>query len=72
MEKFGNNIFLPRHLVLLGLLMSLGKYADANGILGGYAFIKNSLKERNRQVIDEKKENYDMNKEIIMIWNKKI
>jgi N-acyl-L-homoserine lactone synthetase len=43
-EKYNDKLFLPRHLVLLGLLSSTMDYALENNIKGGYSFIKNSLK----------------------------
>ena len=43
-EKYSDKIFLPRHLVLLGLLLCVTEYALENDLRGGYSFIKNSLK----------------------------
>ncbi len=43
-EHYDKKVFLPRHLVMLGLLSVIMVYALENNINGGYSFIKDSLK----------------------------
>jgi len=48
-HRTGGN-FLPRHLVLLGLLSVALEFALKNNIEGGYAFIKNSLYKKLKKI----------------------
>lgn len=43
-EPYAKDIFMPRHLVMLGLLSCCTYFAKSHGIEGGYSFIKNSLR----------------------------
>lgn len=43
-DKYSEKVFLPRHVVLLGLIAAFSKYALTNDLRGGYSFIKDSLK----------------------------
>jgi N-acyl-L-homoserine lactone synthetase len=43
-EKYKENVFFPRHLILLGLINCIATYVKHKDFGGGYAFIKNSLK----------------------------
>ena len=45
-EKYSERAFLPRNLVMFGLMGVLINYAKNKHIEGGYAFIKNSLKSK--------------------------
>jgi N-acyl-L-homoserine lactone synthetase len=41
-----NDEFLPRHLILLGLLDSIFYFAQKKDFRGGYSFVRKSLKEK--------------------------
>lgn len=43
---YKKNIYLPRHLVLLFLLVSVAVYSEENGILGGYSFVTTKLYDK--------------------------
>ncbi|MFA6322978.1 MAG: acyl-homoserine-lactone synthase [Candidatus Buchananbacteria bacterium] len=64
-ERYDSKVFIPRHLVLLGLLDVIVEYALKNNLEGGYSFIKNSLKVKLKSMnfpfylIDDFKKNYD-------------
>lgn len=59
--------FLPRHLVMLGLIKCLVDYAYINNIDGGYGFIKDKLKKKLDNIkipvhyIDDFKQIYNKN-----------
>lgn len=44
--RYSNNIFLPRHIIMLGILTNIINYCATNGIRGGYSFIKNEFKKK--------------------------
>jgi len=45
-EKFGDDKYFPRHLVMLGLLSCMIDYAKSHDLEGGYGFIKDKLKKK--------------------------
>jgi N-acyl-L-homoserine lactone synthetase len=63
-EKYKDDIYLPRHLILIGLFYCVLLYSNQNGIRGGYSFIKNTLKIKLEKlkfpfcIIDEFKQIY--------------
>lgn len=43
-ERYQDNNFLPRNLVMLGLFFSVVEYSKSNNFIAGYSFIKDTLK----------------------------
>ncbi len=44
--QYKENIYFPRHLVLLFLLTSVAKYSKENGVIGGYSFVTTKLYDK--------------------------
>lgn len=44
--KYSPTVFLPRHLVMLGMFLNVYDYCRKKRIRGGYSFIKDSLKKK--------------------------
>jgi N-acyl-L-homoserine lactone synthetase len=45
-EKYKENVFLPRHLVMTGIFSAIVSYCQEVDIMGGYSFIKDSLRKK--------------------------
>lgn len=42
--------YFPRHLITIGLLHSISLYSKENNLLGGYSFIKDTLKKKLKKI----------------------
>jgi len=49
-EKYDDDVYFPRHLVMIGLIDEISKFAFENKIEGGYGFIKDSLKKKMERI----------------------
>lgn len=50
-SRYCDDIFFPRHIIMLGLLMDAFNYCQEQHIQGGYSFIKDKLRKKFKKIL---------------------